>query len=149
MSFNEKLNKYLTEFKISSKQLSEISGISESVISRYRSGKRIPKIDSDNFNSIVDACFNISTKTDKTYTKEDITNFVRHKYLYNPVTINRCFDKFIKCGVIRINKDNYVILNDNFNVAKTIRNSIYFDNGDTAGVVSDFAVVVNFSVPAP
>ena len=25
---------------------------------------------------------------DKTYTKEDITNFVRHKYLYNPVTIN-------------------------------------------------------------
>ena len=54
MSFNEKLNKYLTEFKISSKQLSEISGISESVISRYRSGKRIPKTDSDNFNSIVD-----------------------------------------------------------------------------------------------
>ena len=40
-------------------------------------------------------------------------------------------------------------LNDNFNIAKTIRNSIYFDNGDTAGVVSDFAVVVNFSVPAP
>ena len=34
-------------------------------------------------------------------------------------------------------------------VAKTIRNSVYFDNGDTAGVVSDFAVVVNFSVPAP
>ena len=86
---------------------------------------------------------------DKTYTKEDIANFVRHKYLYNPVTINRCFDKFIKCGVIRINKDNYVILNDNFNVAKTIKNSIYFDNGDTAGVVSDFAVVVNFRVPSP
>lgn len=42
MSFNEKLNKYLTELKISSKQLSEISGISEAVISRYRSGKRIP-----------------------------------------------------------------------------------------------------------
>ena len=72
MSFNEKLNKYLAEFKISSKQLSEISGISESVISRYRSGKRIPKIDSDNFNSIVDAFFNISTKTGNSYTKEYI-----------------------------------------------------------------------------
>ncbi len=72
MSFNEKLNKYLAEFKISSKQLSEISGISESVISRYRSGKRIPKIDSDNFNSIVDAFFNISTKAGNSYTKEYI-----------------------------------------------------------------------------
>ena len=103
-----------------------------------------------NTNTYISICsIYANNNEDKTYTKEDITNFVRHKYLYNPVTINRCFDKFIKCGVIRINKDNYVILNDNFNVAKTIRNSIYFDNGDTAGVVSDFAVVVNFSVPAP
>ena len=87
MSFNEKLNKYLTEFKISSKQLSEISGISESVISRYRSGKRIPKIDSDNFNSIVDAFFNISTKTDKSYTKEHI-----HKDLSLSITSLDDFD---------------------------------------------------------
>ena len=87
MSFNEKLNKYLTEFKISSKQLSEISGISESVISRYRSGKRIPKTDSDNFNSIVDAFFNISTKTDKSYTKEHI-----HKDLSLSITSLDDFD---------------------------------------------------------
>ena len=79
MSFNEKLNKYLAEFKISSKQLSEISGISESVISRYRSGKRIPKIDSDNFNSIVDAFFNISTKAGNSYTKE---------YIYEELSIS-------------------------------------------------------------
>lgn len=90
-----------------------------------------------------------TTNTLDAYTKEDITNFVCHKYLYNPVTINRCFDKFVKCGIIRITKDNYVILNDNFNVAKTVKDSIYFNNGDVAGVVSDFAVVVNFRVPSP
>ena len=40
MKFSDLLNKYLEEFKCSSKDLSELTNISPSVISRYRSGQR-------------------------------------------------------------------------------------------------------------
>lgn len=40
--FKDVLNNYLNELKISSKELSLKSNISESVISRYRSGSRVP-----------------------------------------------------------------------------------------------------------
>ena len=40
--FKDVLNNYLNKLKISSKELSLKSNISESVISRYRSGSRVP-----------------------------------------------------------------------------------------------------------
>ncbi len=43
MAFKDKLNDYLNIINCSSKELSIKSGISESLISRYRSGKRIPR----------------------------------------------------------------------------------------------------------
>lgn len=46
MKFSEQLNLYLSDLKCTSKKLSEISGISESVISRYRSSERAPSTDS-------------------------------------------------------------------------------------------------------
>ena len=46
MKFSEQLNLYLSDLKCTSKKLSEISGISESVISRYRSSERTPSTDS-------------------------------------------------------------------------------------------------------
>lgn len=46
MKFSEQLNLYLSDLKCTSKKLSEISGISESVISRYRNGERTPSTDS-------------------------------------------------------------------------------------------------------
>jgi hypothetical protein len=45
------LNKYLKELNCSSKKLSNESGLSESVISRYRSGERTPVKNSEQFNS--------------------------------------------------------------------------------------------------
>ena len=42
VNFKEVLNKYLKELDCSSKKLSNESGLSESVISRYRSGERTP-----------------------------------------------------------------------------------------------------------
>lgn len=46
MKFSEQLNLYLSDLKCTSKKLSEISGISESVISRYRNSERTPSTDS-------------------------------------------------------------------------------------------------------
>lgn len=42
MNFSEKLEQYLDELNITAKQLAEESGISASVISRYKSGERMP-----------------------------------------------------------------------------------------------------------
>ena len=46
MNFNEILNKYIDELNCTSKTLSNVSGISNSVISRYRNGQRVPSCDS-------------------------------------------------------------------------------------------------------
>ena len=52
MAFKDKLNDYLNIINCSSKELSIKSGISESLISRYRSGKRIPRENSIQFKKI-------------------------------------------------------------------------------------------------
>jgi DNA-binding Xre family transcriptional regulator len=52
MNFKEVLNKYLKELNCSSKKLSNESGLSESVISRYRSGERTPVKNSEQLNKL-------------------------------------------------------------------------------------------------
>lgn len=42
MNFNEQLNAYIEALECTAKQLSAASGLSESTLSRFRSGKRIP-----------------------------------------------------------------------------------------------------------
>ena len=60
MNFKEVLNKYLKELNCSSKKLSNESGLSESVISRYRSGERTPVKNSEQLNKLTNALFNIA-----------------------------------------------------------------------------------------
>ena len=43
MKFSENLNKYIDITRCSAKELSKLSGLSETVISRYRKGERVPK----------------------------------------------------------------------------------------------------------
>ena len=73
MKFSNLLNKYLEEFKCSSKELSELTNISPSVISRYRSGQRNPEVDSIQVEKIINALFELS---DNKYKKEDIKNSI-------------------------------------------------------------------------
>ena len=47
MQFCEQLGEYMKQYNISAKELSDISGLSPSVISRYKSGRRIPAADSE------------------------------------------------------------------------------------------------------
>ena len=60
MNFNEILNKYIDALNCTSKTLSNVSGISNSVISRYRNGQRVPSCDSTQVVSIANAIEKIS-----------------------------------------------------------------------------------------
>lgn len=75
MNFKEVLNKYLKELDCSSKKLSNESGLSESVISRYRSGERTPLKNSEQLNKLTNALFNIAKDSGKNkYTFDKIVS---------------------------------------------------------------------------
>ena len=75
MNFKEVLNKYLKELDCSSKKLSNESGLSESVISRYRSGERTPLKNSEQLNKLTKALFNIAKDSGKNkYTFDKIVS---------------------------------------------------------------------------
>ena len=75
MNFKEVLNEYLKELNCSSKKLSNESGLSESVISRYRSGERIPLKNSEQLNKLTKALFNIAKDSGKNkYTFDKIVS---------------------------------------------------------------------------
>lgn len=76
MTFKDTFNKLLKELNCTSRKLSINSGISESVISRYRSGERTPKKDSIQINKLIDTLYNISLEQELKYTKEDIKNIL-------------------------------------------------------------------------
>ncbi len=76
MTFKDTFNKLLKELNCTSRKLSINSGISESVISRYRSGERTPKKDSTQINKLIDTLYNISHEQKLKYTKEDIKNIL-------------------------------------------------------------------------
>ena len=75
MNFKEVLNEYLKELNCPSKKLSNESGLSESVISRYRSGERTPVKNSEQLNKLTKALFNIAKDNDKNkYTFDKIAS---------------------------------------------------------------------------
>ena len=75
MNFKEVLNEYLKELNCSSKKLSNESGLSESVISRYRSGERTPVKNSEHLNKLTKALFNIAKDSGKNkYTLDKIVS---------------------------------------------------------------------------
>ena len=87
MNFKEVLNKYLKELNCSQKMLSESSGLSETVISRYKSGERTPVKNSEQLTKLTTAIFNISkTMSKKQYTLYKIEND------FNKVLQNDNFD---------------------------------------------------------
>ena len=54
MSFQECLNKYITQIQCNGRELARNSGISETVISRYRNGERAPSADSEYLKKLAD-----------------------------------------------------------------------------------------------
>ena len=75
MKFNDVLNMYLETLNCSSKKISKESGLSEPVISRYRSGERTPAKDSKQYKKLTNALFNIAKENGKNnYSLNKITS---------------------------------------------------------------------------
>ena len=78
MTFNEQLNEYISALACSAKELAEASGLSESVISRYRSGIRVPEAGSTQFEGLVNG---ICLLAEKKHVAELTKDSVRNKLL--------------------------------------------------------------------
>ena len=60
MTFSEQLNQYLVTLDCSAKELAKASGLSGAVISRYRSGERVPRPDSEKLTQLCEGICTLS-----------------------------------------------------------------------------------------
>ena len=72
MNFSEQLNEYMLQIDCSAKELSNISGLSPTVISRYRNGERTPSIRSTQLNSLVEGLYELAITKKANLSKEEI-----------------------------------------------------------------------------
>lgn len=105
MEFSNLLNSYIETLKCSSKELSKISGLSTTVISRYRTGKRLPSLESSQLNQLAEGIYNLSVE-------KHLLNLSKDKILQElsiSLTINKIdFEQFSKnfnelISVLKIN----------------------------------------------
>ena len=62
MTFGEQLNEYIAHLGCTAKELSEASGLSASVISRYRTGSRTPEAGTDTLQSLIDGIVRLAAE---------------------------------------------------------------------------------------
>ena len=62
MRFNEKLNEYINRLECTAKDLGNAAGISASTLSRYRSGERVPDMNSEIFDNLCSAIVQIANQ---------------------------------------------------------------------------------------
>ncbi len=74
MTFSKQLNKYIEQLNCSSQDLVTASGLSSTVISRYRKGERSPSLKSKHLDQLVNGLYTISCTRNIGLDKEDIYN---------------------------------------------------------------------------
>ena len=62
MNFSEQLNEFIDLLESNSKELSQETGLSSAVISRYRNGKRVPNVRSDQMKKLVYCIYRIGKR---------------------------------------------------------------------------------------
>ena len=117
MNYSEKLNDYIETLNCTAKDLSEASGLSAATLSRYRSGERVPEINSDAFNKI---CVAIASLSEKNHIGgENLTeNAVAESFLSCPDIIATDKEQFRQ-------KLNTLISVLNINIARLCRHTNY------------------------
>ena len=99
MSFKDILNEYLEKINCSSKELSNISNISESVISRYRSGERTPKENSKQIEKLIDAIYELANnkniKIDKKEIEEKLNKSITKENNFDYNSFSKNFNELI------------------------------------------------------
>ncbi len=114
MTFCEQLNNYIKQIGCSSQELVNASGLTASVISRYRRGDRSPNIKSKQLAQLVDGLFNLSSKKELPLTKDEI--YSNLSSTLNDIGID--FEQLSK-------KFNELIITLNINIAELSRFSNY------------------------
>ena len=72
MTFSDQLNKYIKQIECSSKDLVIASGLTTSVISRYRRGDRTPSLKSKQLEQLTDGLYKLSVTKKMNITREEI-----------------------------------------------------------------------------
>ena len=115
MKFEHKLNEYIDLLECTAKELSSSSGVSAATLSRYRSGERVPEVDTETFDSLCDA---IAILAEKKGLDEISESTVKESFL-------NCSDiVFIDKEHLRQNF-NILINLLNINIAKLCRSTNY------------------------
>lgn len=118
MKFSELLNQYMNILHLTNKELSDLSGISPSVISRYRNGEREPQADSDIVDALTGAlALAASEKGQKDFSKDSILASFQDALLAK----SRDYDRFLH---------NFNVLYDELGL--NMKNISTFTNFDTS-----------------
>lgn len=110
MTFCEQLNKYIEQVDCTSQELVNASGLSSTVISRYRNGDRSPRIKSKQLKQLADGLYKISCDKKINISYEDIYNTL--STALNDVSID--FEQLSK-------NFNEIIIALNINIAELSR----------------------------
>lgn len=76
MRFDEKLNEYIDKIGCTAKELSELSGLSQTVISRYKNGQRVP--DANNIEKLADGIAKLAGQKSISLTKNQVFSELEH-----------------------------------------------------------------------
>ena len=114
MTFSEQLNKYIKQIECSSKDLVISSGLTSSVISRYRRGDRTPSLKSKQLEQLTDGLYKLSLTREMNITKEEI--YTALSDTLNDISID--FEQLSK-------NFNNLVTTLNINVAELSRLSSY------------------------
>lgn len=123
MNFKDKLNEYLKITNCSSKELSTLSNISETVISRYRDGQRVPKTNSKQLKSISGALEKIIKDKNITQYKdvniyEEFTKLITNNDSFNYEIFSKNFNELIITLKININELSKNIVFDSSHISR-------------------------------
>ena len=122
MSFKDILNEYLEKINCSSKELSNVSNISESVISRYRSGERTPKENSKQIEKLIDAIYELANnkniKIDKKEIEERLNKYITKENNFDYDSFSKNFNELINILKININDISKFIAFDSSHISR-------------------------------
>ena len=146
MDFKDKLNEYLENIKCSSKELSLKAKISESVISRYRSGERTPKENSEQLKKLCNGIEKIiSAKNLSEYENvniyKELSSAIIGKNPFNYESFSKNFNELINTLKININEMAKYIVFDASHISR-----IRYGKTKPSDPISFCSKVANFIV---
>ncbi len=94
MKFCNELENYLNQFNCTAKDLSDVSNLSQTLISRYINDKRTPRINSIQFNQIIDGLYTLSLNNNKPIEKSEINHTLSQSISDSSIDFNVFIDNF-------------------------------------------------------